>query len=211
MALLSNVTILGTNRPAHNQDAYGSVRLVCQGARRFLRGMACATLCALCLSSAVWAQPLGESVLKAAFLYNFAKFVEWPEQALSHESEPFTICLIGEPRMAEATNEFIKDKQVHGRMVVSRAVASVADVRGCHLLFVDASTQHVEKLMTDGSTALPMLTVGESDQFLAQGGMIKLFVEHGKMRFTISPQAAERAQLKISSKLLTLGTIAGTP
>jgi len=203
---------LSTRTPTAEPEAGRSARPIRQDARRRPRcGLGQAVFILLWLSSSAWAQPVGESVLKAAFLYNFAKFVEWPEQALSHESEPFTICLIGEPRMAEATNEFIKDKQVHGRMVVSRAVASVADVRGCHLLFVDASAQHVEELMTNGSTALPMLTVGESDQFLAQGGMIKLFVDHGKMRFAISPRAAERAQLKISSKLLTLGTIAGAP
>lgn len=173
--------------------------------------MGCVTLCLLWLSSPVWAQAPGESVLKAAFLYNFAKFVEWPKEALSRQPDHFTMCVIGDQRMIEAASQFVKDKQVHGRTVVARAAVSPTDMQSCHLLFVDASARHAEELMNTSSSALPMLTVGESDRFLAHGGMIKLFIEDGKMRFAISPQAAERAQLKISSKLLALGEIWDAP
>ncbi|MDH5639743.1 MAG: YfiR family protein [Nitrospira sp.] len=163
------------------------------------------------MSAPGWAQLSGESVLKAAFLYHFAKFVEWPEEALPRESDPFTICVIGEPRMAEAASQFVKDKQIHGRTVVARAATSVTDIEGCHLLFVDATVRQMEKLRAISDSTSPVLTVGESDRFLSHGGMIKLFVEDGKLRFAISPQAAERAQLKISSKLLALGKITGRP
>ena len=163
------------------------------------------------MSAPGWAQLPSESVLKAAFLYHFAKFVEWPEEALSRESDPFTICLIGEQHMTEATNQFVKNKQVHGRTVVARAATSATDIAGCHLLFVDATVRQMEKLTAISDSTSPMLTVGESDRFLSHGGMIKLFVEDGKMRFAISPYAAERAQLKISSKLLALGKIVSRP
>jgi hypothetical protein len=209
MALLTHdVAIVTPNGP----ETGLAVRAKLAGIRAclpFLTGSA--LLIALSLFSTVQAQPLGESALKAAFLYNFSKFVEWPDQALPRESNPFTICLAGDPRMAEATDQFIKDKHVHGRPVVARAPSSVKDVTNCHLLFIAASARHFEEVVTNGAAALPILTVGESDQFLAQGGIIKLFVEDGRMRFEISPQAAERAQLKISSKLLTLGKIVDSP
>ena len=211
MALLTNSTNFAPKRPAQRHDASRPVHPICRGARRSLRMISCITLCVLWMSAPGWAQLPSESVLKAAFLYHFAKFVEWPEEALSRESDPFTICLIGEQHMTEATNQFVKNKQVHGRTVVARAATSATDVEGCHLLFVDASARHAEELMKTGNSSLPILTVGESDQFLSRGGMIKLFIEDGKMRFAISPQAAERAQLKISSKLLALGKIADRP
>ncbi|MDH5667742.1 MAG: YfiR family protein [Nitrospira sp.] len=150
-------------------------------------------------------------MLKAAFLYNFAKFVEWPTDALPAESDPFMICVIGEPRMAEATNRFVKDKLIHDRIVRARTPDSMSDVQSCHLLFIDASAGPVAKKLKHSAMTLPILTVGESDRFLSQGGIINLFVEEGRMRFEISPQAAERVQLKISSKLLTLAKITDAP
>lgn len=161
----------------------------------------------LCPQPAAWAQPSGESMLKAAFLYNFAKFVEWPEKALPNEAETFTICVIGDERMMQAVSLTLQDKQVQGRMVVTRPLHSLNEASACQVLFVAASAVDVAEQAGSVAKTLPILTVGESDQFIPKGGVIKLFVEDGKLRFEISPQAAARAQLKISSKLLKLGRI----
>lgn len=165
----------------------------------------------LCPPSTAWAQPSGEAMLKAAFLYNFAKFVEWPEKALPNEAETFTICVIGDERMMQAMNLTLHDKQVQGRTVVSRLLRSLDEAGACQILFVEASAVDVAEQAGSLAKALPILTVGESDRFIQSGGVIKFFVADGKLRFEISPQAAARAQLKISSKLLKLGRIVEAP
>lgn len=174
-------------------------------------GAGLAVAAVICLPYGAWAQPSGETLLKAAFLYNFAKFVEWPEKALPNEAETFAICVIGDEPMTQAVDRMLRDKQVQGRTVVTRPLSSVGDAAGCHILFVDAAAVEVAERTGHFPKLLPILTVGESDRFIQSGGVIKFFVEDGKLRFEISPQAAARAQLKISSKLLKLGRIAEAP
>lgn len=149
--------------------------------------------------------------IKAAYLYNFAKFVEWPEKALPSELETFTICLIGEDRMIQAASRTLQDKQVQGRTVVMRPLRSPENVQTCQILFVDGSAVDLAERTESIAKTMPILTVGESDRFIHGGGVIKLFEEDGKLRFEINPQAAARAQLKISSKLLKLGRIVEVP
>ncbi|MEC4889917.1 MAG: YfiR family protein [Nitrospira sp.] len=152
-----------------------------------------------------------EYEIKAAFLYNFSKFVEWPEMALPSKAETFTICVIGDERMMQATSLTLQDKQVQGRTVVTRSLRSLDEASACQVLFVEASAIDVAEWAGSLAKTLPILTVGESDRFIQKGGIIKLFVEDGKLRFEISPQAAARAQLKVSSKLLKLGRIVEAP
>lgn len=149
--------------------------------------------------------------IKAAFLYNFAKFIEWPETALPTAADTFTICVWGETELAEAANRVLRDKQVQGRTVVARALRAPEEARACHVLFLNRLEEPLAASAWNMAKTLPILTVGETDRFLVAGGIIKLLVEDGKLRFEISPQAAARAQLKISSKLLKLGRIVDTP
>jgi hypothetical protein len=148
-----------------------------------------------------------ENELKIAFLYNFAKFVEWPEKKLVSLENVFSICVIGNDKMHETAGQLLQDKQVQGRKVVTYVPRSPEQVRKCQILFVDSSATE----RTEGEWVVmrnaPILTVGETESFVRQGGIIHFFVEDGTIRFAISPKAAERAELKISSKLLKLGRI----
>lgn len=179
--------------------------------RILLKSLLVATLGVLCS----WG-PLGHAAveiydMKAAFLYNFAKFVEWPDKALPPDQEPFTICVQGEERMQQAADRILQDKQVQGRPVSVRLVRAQEDAPLCQVLFVDATVGAQAERVGGLSKTFPVLTVGESDRFLQWGGIIKLFVEDGRLRFEISPQAAARAQLRVSSKLLKLGRIVESP
>ncbi|MDH4188364.1 MAG: YfiR family protein [Nitrospira sp.] len=156
------------------------------------------------------AQPSNESLLKVAFLYNFAKFVEWPAQTLPNAADPFTICVIGTDQMTQAASHMLQGKQIQGHLVKTRALQAPNNISTCHILFVDASTAAISEPAWRSLSHIPILTVGETDQFIHGGGIIKFFVENDTLRFEINPQAAEQAQLKISSKLLKLGRIIET-
>lgn len=156
------------------------------------------------------AAALGDEI-KIAFLYNFAKFVEWPEQAPANGTDHFTICLVGDDEIVHAADRMLRDKQVQGRQVETRGLHTPDEARICHILFLDYPQIDLAKQAWRVARTMPILTVGESEPFLRSGGIIKFVTEDGKLRFEISTQAAARVHLKISSKLLKLGRIVEDP
>lgn len=149
------------------------------------------------------AQGASESALKAAFLYNFAKFAQWPADAAGG---PLTICVAGDTAIADALDGTVKGRSVDGREVtVSRVKPD--GMRACHVLYVTGLDQKHTQQMIDELTGAPVLTVSDREQFAQSGGIAGLFVEGGKMRFAINVEAAQRARLRISSRLLTLAKI----
>jgi hypothetical protein len=161
-----------------------------------------------------------EYQVKAAFLYNFIQFVDWPEET-SDSNEPITIGIIGNDPFGNAF-EPIKDKKVKGRAVVIKRFESfekpknstekdkpesdqeIETLTKCHLLFICPSEQKNLKEIIDTVKDHGVLTVGEMEGFLESGGIINWFVEEKKIRFEINTAAAERAKLKIRSNLLRL-------
>lgn len=148
-----------------------------------------------------------EYQVEAAFLYNFAKYVTWPPRAFASATEPFIIGVLGEdPFGDDLVRTIEKEKQVQGRPLVIVRGRTPAEVANCHVLFISASeqprlAQDLAALQRAGSTAL---TVGESDDFLVGGGMIRFVIDNSKVRFEINARAAEQSGLVISSKLLSL-------
>ncbi len=141
----------------------------------------------------------GEYELKAAFLYNFAKFVEWPADAGGG-----AICLgiVGPDPFGPTLERLLAGKTVHERPLAIRRFASADAVEPCHLLFVSAAA--ASTYPAEIWTRTGVLAVGESDAFLSAGGVIAFTMEGNKLRFTINAGAADRAQLKLSSQLLKL-------
>jgi hypothetical protein len=135
--------------------------------------------------------------VKAAYLLNFARFVDWP--ANPADTGPITVCVAGTNPFGEVLNETLRDEQVNGRPIRARAARGG---EGCHILFVPAGVQADEPLKN--ARTQPVLTVGESPDFVRQGGIINFILEEGKVRFEIDPANAERARLRISSRLLRL-------
>ena len=150
--------------------------------------------------------PTVEYQVKAAFLYNFAQFVEWPSQAFSSPNDPFTFCLAGDPFQG-ALDRTIQGETLGGRPLAVRRIGSPEDVRGCQLVYVGPSEGQRSAEIINAAANAPILMVGETEDFITTGGMIRFTQSGQRIRFEINPDAAERASLKVSSRLLRLADI----
>jgi len=162
-----------------------------------------------------------EYQIKAAFLYNFIKFVDWPEEKFGDSNEPIIIGIICKPPLADIF-EPIKDKKVKGRGIVIKRFKSFEELKKssgednpesarkietltkCHLLFVCSSEQEYFKEIINSVKDSSVLTVGEAEGFLKAGGIINFLMEEKKIRFEVNIVAARQAELEIRSKLLRL-------
>jgi hypothetical protein len=146
-----------------------------------------------------------EYSLKSAFLFNFTKFVDWPADAFPDEKSPFQLCVLGEDPFGGSLDTVVANESVNGRPIAVRRLAHGADPKACQILFLGRAERQPEVL--SGLRGSPVLTVGESDRFLAEGGLISFFLEAHRVRFEINLQNVERTRLKISSKLLRLAKV----
>jgi hypothetical protein len=152
----------------------------------------------------------GESAeypLKLAFMYNFAKFVEWPSDSFRSPAAPLAICIVGHNPFSLGVEEELRSRPVGGHSVEFVALKTTDALSECHIVFIpvtekDQAARIVRSLKGSGA-----LTVGESEGFAERGGVINFTLEGGNVRFEINRLAADRAGLKISSKLLSLAKI----
>jgi hypothetical protein len=140
-----------------------------------------------------------EYEIKAAFILNFTKFIEWPNQPASPET-PFTICILGEDPFGPTLSQIVQGEQIAQRPIAIRRVRQ--SVAGCEVLFVSKSERSTEGLLS--TIPRGILTVGESDNFLRDGGVISFVLENRRVRFDVNEPAASRNGLKISSRLLNV-------
>jgi len=148
--------------------------------------------------------PLTEADLKAAFLYNFAKFVDWPNDAFASDQSPIVVGIYGDDEFIATLRTLLQDKKAHSRGFSVRKVANGAEARNCQLLFFREPETRKLSVILDSIRRLPILTVGESSEFLDLGGMLNLFFEDKQLRFEVNPGPAETAKLNISSQLMRL-------
>ena len=148
-----------------------------------------------------------ECEAKAVFLLNFLKYVEWPSSSDSDTNTPLRIGLVGKDRFGTALSSLVKSKTVDGRTVALEHCDDESVWRDCRLLFVSGSeTRRIEKILV-AVKDVPVLTVGETGDFLEKGGMIGLVMQDKTVRLEINLAAAEAAGLKISSRLLTVADV----
>lgn len=141
-----------------------------------------------------------EYQMKAAFLYNFAKFVQWPVS--DDNAQPLTMCVFGDDLFGIALRKTVRDKKVDGRGLVVRMFRVEEESRGCHILFISAAeARHTSELLA-GASGGAVLTVGETTPFLREGGLVRFYAEGNRLRFQINAEGAQQAGLKISSQLL---------
>ena len=144
---------------------------------------------------------MGEQALKAAFLYNFTRFIDWPSSAFAGSFESFDVCVLAGPAFRREVEAVFQGEQVAGRAVRVLFPAPLEDLKGCHLLYIAREEGQAARHLSDlGQT--PILTVGEGRRFLEQGGLIAFQVENERVRFDVNRRRAEAAGLIISSKLL---------
>ena len=142
-----------------------------------------------------------EYPVKAAFLFNFAKFVEWPAVAFKSPEDPIAICVLGQDPFGTALEEVVRNKTVANRTFVVREVLNAQQAITCQIVFVSASERKRFRLLLDGLKGRSILTVGEADDFTASGGIINFKLKDARVRIEIDAGAADRAGLRISSKL----------
>jgi hypothetical protein len=149
-------------------------------------------------------QVAGEYEVKAALLYKFASFVEWPPETSGSE---LCIGVVGQDPFGVILDQVVKGKSINGRGFILKRLKFGEDPAGCHILFVSASERAKLRPILDRLEAAGVLTVSDIPGFCRAGGMIGLEMSDQRVRFEINPDAAERGRLKLSSKLLSLARI----
>ena len=152
------------------------------------------------------AQTAGASKVKAAFLYNFAKFAQWPAESLP-PGERLQLCVVGDDAVADALEQTIKGRAIEGHELSVRVVGTDAVLRSCHLVYVDGRDARRSSQALEALRGAAVLSVGDGDKFAELGGVAQLVLEQDRMRFSVNVTAVERARLRLSSKLLSLASI----
>jgi hypothetical protein len=152
------------------------------------------------------AQTATAPTLKAAFLYNLAKFTAWPSEALG-QGAPISLCVLGDGVVAETLAQAVKGQTLGGHAVAAVTVTGDAPLRSCQLLYVSGIDQHRARQLLAGLLGAPVLTVSDLDRFAQIGGIAAFYMEGDNMRIAINMEAAQRARVQVSSKLLSLARI----
>jgi hypothetical protein len=160
----------------------------------------------LLLAARAHAQTATAPELKAAFLYNFAKFVEWPSDAMP-AGTPLVMCVLGDGAVADALEETVKGRTLEGHPLTTRRVKADGALRTCHVLYVSGVDAKGLHELIEGLKDSAVLTASDHDRFAQFGGVANFFVDNGKMRFAVNIESAQRARLQVSSKLLGLAKI----
>ncbi|MFD2864109.1 YfiR family protein [Mucilaginibacter antarcticus] len=162
-------------------------------------------LCITCQALGQRKLPL-EYQVKAAFLFNFTKFITWPTTAFKSVDAPFVIGIIGDDPFGPYLDELVKDEKVEAHPIIVKRYTDVNDVTGCHLLFVN-SAPAIQKQIISNTATLSTLTVSDAIGFAQHGGNISFFKQDNKVRLEINIAAAKSARLDISSKLLNIAKL----
>jgi hypothetical protein len=175
-------------------------------------GLGLAALHVGCLALAITATPLAadgtrgrvtrEYDLKAAFLFNFTQFVEWPAAALADPQAPFVIGVLGDDPFGSSLDEIVANENVHGHAIVVRRGRTLSELGACQLLFVSRSQAPRLRGILDGIAGRSVLVVGDMDEFAAHGGTIGFVTSGSRLRLVVNMAQARDAGLTISSKLL---------
>lgn len=160
----------------------------------------------ICLGLALQApaQTVEASQVKAAYLYNFAKFVEWPAGIFRNPDDPAVICVIGDEHTSDVLELAVSGKKINGRPVEARRPHASTEFKSCHVLFIGFPDRERIAQTLNELRGSSVLTVGQSGQFIALGGMINLALNNTTIELEIDPEASNAVGLKISSRLLVV-------
>lgn len=168
------------------------------------RRLLCIIGCAACLilPARVTAQVALEYQVKAAFLLNFTKFIEWPATAFAAPDSPFAMCLLGKDRFGSALEAIVQGEVVNNRRIIVRRLSAPPAPQTCQLVFFAEGENELRKMVREMGSGV--LTVGDGASFIRDGGMIAFVIDNRRVRFDINAAAAESGGLKLSSKLLSV-------
>jgi hypothetical protein len=152
-------------------------------------------------------QTAGEYEVKAAFLYNFAKFIDWPSSSFADPSAPFVICVLGMDPFGRTLDLALQGKAIGTHPVALARLQDATQARRCQMVFVSSSERRRLPEIEDQLRGASVLLVGEFPGFAGAGGTLQFTIEDNRVRFLINTDAAQRAGLRLSSKLLSVATV----
>jgi hypothetical protein len=175
-------------------------RLRISSIRRF--ELILAAILSVCAPSLL-AQHTTEAALKAAFIYNFAKFTEWPQVVLP-AATPFVMCVLGDSAVGDALERAVRNRDHAGHGIQVMRVDAGGPLTSCHILYVTGVTASQATSILISLHGAAVLTISDLGEFVRLGGMTQFFVEEGTMRFCINADSATGPRLQFSSRLLAL-------
>jgi hypothetical protein len=159
------------------------------------------------IAGAAQGQTADEYQVKAAYMYNLAKFVDWPSDAFESPSQPIVFCVLGQTPLSRPLEDALAGKVVGQRPLVFRQLTDSTHAGACKVLFIDLPDKIRLRQTLDQVKSLHVLTVGEAADFTEGGGIVRFFLDAGRVRLEFNLDAADDARLRVSSKLLSLGKI----
>jgi hypothetical protein len=192
---MEQVTSHGFGGPRHRLRRLPGRRaiLICQLA---------ALLIGLALPRCIAAEQATEYQIKAVFLLNFTKFIDWPPAAFTDSEAPIAVCILGDDPFGNSLDQTLEGELVNGRKMTTQRIKRAPPPKACQVLFVGRSEKELSKTLS--GLGAGVLTVGEGESFVRAGGMIAFVIEDRRVRFEINRRVAENAGLKLSSKLLNV-------
>ena len=170
--------------------------------------MALSALFALCIPGAALAAASSEYQVKTAYLYNFAKFIQWPAGAFADSSSPIVIGILGEDPFGNSLDQVVSQRQAQGRSLRIERYQSLAEIKHCHLLFISRSEANHQGELLKTIADWVFATVGESADFTRDGGQIRFFFTSNQtIKIEVNPDAAQRAGIFISSRIMKIARI----
>ncbi len=175
--------------------------------RKHLRVMALGLVCFLSTGiPRALAQEVSEYQVKAAYLYSFAKFIDWPAKDLEQPAT-FRICVLNNKPFEDTLAPIVKGMAVRGHSIELLAVHNADEARNCHILFIGAVQNRNASPLLEAIKDKSVLTVGETTEFMEEGGMINFVVENEHVHFRVNQRVASQAGLHISSRLLSVAKV----
>ncbi len=147
-----------------------------------------------------------EYEVKATYLYNFSRFVEWPAKVARAQGDSFAICVLGQDPFGPALNAILADETVAGKSVVAKAIPAPQEAENCRVLFISSSEGSRLKQILAALGDASVLTVSDLPDFTRRGGMVQFVLEGNRVRFEVNLATAKRAGLTLSSELLKVAT-----
>jgi len=145
--------------------------------------------------------------VKAAYLYNFGRFVEWPGKVAPAQGSSFTVCVLGQDPFGPSLDTTLAGETIGGKTVVAKRISSSQESGNCQILFLSLTeATRLDKIITDLDKQA-VLTVSDMPQFVKSGGMIQFVLEGKKVRFEVNLTATQHAGLTLSSELLKVATV----
>lgn len=168
------------------------------------QALALAGSVALLLVPALQAQKAGPSEyqVKAAYLYNFGRFIEWPNKAGAPNADPFGVCVLGQDPFGQSLDAVLAGETIHGASAVAARISKPKDAVNCRILFISSSEAGQLKQILEALEGTGVLTVSDLPQFSERGGMVQFVLEGKKVRFEVNLTPVEHAHLALSSQLL---------